>query len=92
MPFIEVKNKNNTSNKIPPSGYSSWLDFWEKSKGKNASKCEVLACKGKADVGGHVIKTGEGNKEYILPLCYTCNNQSDETTFTVWDADLVSVK
>ena len=66
MSFIEVKNKKETADKTPPSGYSSWLDFWEKKKGKKADTCEVMLCKGKPDVGGHVIKSGEGSKEYIF--------------------------
>ena len=30
MSFIDVKNKKGTSDKTPPQGYSSWLEFWEK--------------------------------------------------------------
>lgn len=91
MKFIDVKNKNGTSGKTPPSGYSSWLDFWESKMGKKASKCEVLLCKGDADVGGHVIKSGEGGKEHILPLCYSCNNKPDGEVFKAWESDLVPV-
>jgi hypothetical protein len=68
------------------------LDFWEQNKGKKASRCEVLSCGGKSDVGGHVIKSGEGGKEYILPLCYTCNNKPDDEIFKAWESDLISVK
>jgi hypothetical protein len=92
MSYIGVKNKKNTANKVPPSGYSSWLDFWEKKKTKKATVCEVLLCKGKSDVGGHVIKAGEGSKEYILPMCYSCNNKSEDEVFQAWEGDLVSVK
>lgn len=92
MPIIEIRNKNNTADKNPPSGYASWLDFWEKMRFKKASRCEAFACPGSADVGGHVIKAGEGNKEYILPLCYTCNNKPEGSTFLAWADDLVSVK
>lgn len=38
MAYITVNNKNNTSNKTPPTEYSSWLDFWEENKGKKSSK------------------------------------------------------
>jgi hypothetical protein len=92
MAYIDVKNKNKTSTKTPPTGYKSWLDFWEKEKGTKAVKCEVQNCKGSADVGGHVIKSGEGGKEYILPMCYTCNNKPDGEVFKAWESDLVSVK
>ncbi|TGL87993.1 hypothetical protein EHQ68_11180 [Leptospira congkakensis] len=91
MKFIKVKNKNNTSGKTPPSPYSSWLDFWEKKKGKKATKCEAMSCNGKPDVGGHVIKSGESSKEYILPLCYSHNNKSSEEEFSAWETDLIPV-
>ena len=91
MAFIEVKNKGGTSKKLPPAGYDSWLDFWEKKKNAKAKKCEVFACGKSADVGGHVIKVGERNKEYILPMCYECNNKPDDETFKAWENDLVPV-
>ncbi len=92
MAYIEVKNKKNTSDKEPPAGYTSWVEFWEKKKGIKAVNCEVKSCSGKAEVGGHVIKVGEGPKEYILPMCYTCNNKPDDEVFKAWESDLVSVK
>lgn len=92
MAYITVNNKNNTSNKTPPIEYSSWLDFWEENKGKKAERCEVRYCNNFAQVGGHVIKAGEGPKEYILPLCKACNNKPDGETFEAWESDLISVK
>ena len=92
MSFIKLKNKNGTAKKKPPSGCSSWLAFWEKEKGQEATTCEVLGCSGDPDVGGHVIKSGEGGKEYILPMCYDCNNKPDGEEFEGWESDLVSVK
>ena len=38
MSYIEVKNKKGTADNPPPSGYSSWLDYWEKKKGQKATK------------------------------------------------------
>lgn len=92
MSYIDVKNKNGTADKNPPTGYSSWLDFWEKKKSKKADICEVKNCNGNPDVGGHVIKSGESGKEYILPMCYSCNNRPDGEIFQAWEGDLVSVK
>ncbi len=89
MNFIEVKNKIGTADKTPPSGFDSWLDFWEKNKRKKATRCEALFCSGKPDVGGHVIKAGEGGKEYILPLCYHHNNGYEDEAFLAWDGDLL---
>ena len=91
MAFIEVKNKKGTSDNSAPAGYSSWLDFWEKKKGQKATQCEVLGCNGSADLGGHVYKVGETAKEYIVPMCYSCNNKPDGEIFQVWDNDLVPV-
>ncbi|AWH87074.1 hypothetical protein [Limnobaculum parvum] len=92
MSFILVKNKNNTTGKTLPTGYTSWLDFWEKSKRKKALVCERMLCKNTAEVGGHVIKSGEGNKEYILPLCKDCNHTSNIEEFKAWESDLIAVK
>lgn len=91
MNYINVKNKNGTADKTSPSGYSSWLDFWEKKKGKKATVCEARHCKARADVGGHVIKAGQGGKEYILPICYIHNNKPDDEIYEAWESDLVSV-
>jgi len=92
MAFIEVKNKKGTADKTPPAGYSSWLDFWEKKKGKKTTTCEVSGCNGNPDLGGHVIKSGEGSKEYILPICTSCNKKPDDEVFKAWDTDLVPVQ
>ncbi len=92
MHFVDVKNKKGTADKLPPPGCSSWLDFWEKQKGMGATKCEVMSCSRKPDVGGHVIKVGEGNKEYILPMCYSCNNKPEDEVFEAWESDLVAVE
>jgi len=91
MSFIEVKNKRGTSDRKPTDGSSSWLEFWENKQGKKASKCRVLFCDQKAEVGGHVYIVGAGSKEYILPMCKSCNNKPDDTTFKAWDSDLVPV-
>ena len=91
MSLIKLKNKKGTSNKNPPSNCSSWLDFWEKQKDQKVTTCQVHNCNGNSDVGGHVIKTGEGSKEYILPMCYRCNNKPDGEVFEGSDSDLVSV-
>lgn len=91
MAFIDVKNKKGTSGNKPPAGYTSWLDFWEKKKGKSATQCEAMLCKGSADVGGHVIKSGKGGKEYILPLCSSHNNKSEDVVFQAWENDLIPV-
>jgi hypothetical protein len=91
MGFISVKNKKGTGDNSPPSGYSSWLDYWETSKSKKAGTCEVLGCNNDARLGGHVFKAGKTSKEYIIPLCHNHNNKPDGEVFTVLESELVSV-
>ena len=91
MSYIDVKNKKGTAGNNPPSGYTSWLDFWEKKKGKKATVCEARGCSENPDVGGHVIKAGQGGKEYILPICYSHNNKSESELYQAWENDLVLV-
>ncbi|MCX4039289.1 hypothetical protein OR606_03610 [Aeromonas hydrophila] len=94
MAIILVKNKKNTSHKTPPSGYTSWLDFWEQKKERGANICERVGCEETNNlVGAHVIISGEGGKEYILPLCKgsKCNHTTNEDEFKAWDSDLVPV-
>jgi hypothetical protein len=90
--FADVKNKRGTAHRIPPPGYTSWLDFWEKTKNTKADNCEVVSCIKKAQLGGHVIKVGEGGKEYILPMCYQCNNKPENEVFKAWQLNLVPVR
>jgi hypothetical protein len=89
MAFIDVINKNGKKDKKPPTVYKSWLDFWEKKQDKRASNCEVMSCRGNAELGGHVIKVIDENKEYILPLCLSCNNK--EHSYMAREGDLVEV-
>ena len=92
MTYIDVKNKKGTAHKDPPEGYSSWVDFWEKKKRRKATQCEVMLCSGLRDLGGHVIKAGQGSQEYILPMCYSCNNKPENEVLKAWESDLVPVR
>ncbi len=92
MAQVLVKNLKGTSENVLPSVNSSWIDFWEKKKGKKHEGCEVSLCSVKTNiVGGHVKKVGETAKEYIVPLCSQCNNYSNEEEFKVWESDLIPV-
>jgi len=92
MAYINIRNKKGTSGNTPADGSSSWLEFWENKKGKKATICEVRGCYGNPDVGGHVIKDGQGSKEYILPMSYGCNNKDESHVFEAWESDLVPVR
>lgn len=87
--IVKVKNLLGTSDNSAPYGYSSWLDFWEKSTGRKANKCANIDCNLKATVGAHVIKTSGTKEWYIVPLCDGCNNYHNEDGFFVNDSDLV---
>lgn len=91
MPYIKIKNKKNTTGKKPPPGYLCWLDFWQAQKGGAVSfGCLILNCRGIAEVGGHVIKYRDTSKEYILPICKSCNNKHDDV-FETLEEFLVAV-
>ncbi len=89
MAYVEIKNRQGVFDKRPPAGYISWLGFWEKKKKRRARDCEVKTCNGNADIGGQVVKTGETNKGYILPLCANHNSKSGDEFFEAWENDLV---
>ena len=60
----KVKNVNGTSRFSVPSGYNSWLDYWEKQTGKTVSICGVRGCSDSDLVGGHVMKVNSTDKHY----------------------------
>lgn len=85
----KVKNVNGSS-RFVPSGYSSWLEYWEKQTGKKAYRCSATDCHHWGDlVGAHVQKVyGTDQDWYIVPLCSECNQRTG--SFEV-DEELVPV-
>lgn len=91
---IEVKNANGTSRFNPPTGYSSWLEYWENMSKKSLSTKEQYSCSccdqatSKGDFcGAHVQKTNSSSREmYIIPICRRCNGRNN--TFRI-DEDLL---
>ena len=65
--------------------------WWEDTTGKKFSRCMTGQCRdqyGKhvenvADVGGHVIDLATGTHVYIVPMCSSCNNRKDLSSFSV---------
>lgn len=86
-----VKNLKGTSDNILPKDVKSWTEFWEKKKGYKLPKCGVLGCNNSDTVGGHVKIVGLSAKQYIVPLCKTCNNVHNEEEFEVFDGYMVPV-
>lgn len=76
FPIEGWKNKNGTSERTCKCG--SWENHW-----KNFSKrdwpyyCSKEGCINRATLGAHVINS-KVNGEYIVPLCYSCNQLEDE--------------
>ena len=76
---MKVKNINGSSRFPAPSGYDSWLDYWERKSGERATYCGASGCWRTDLVGAHVQKVGGyDNRWYITPLCKSCNQRSDE--------------
>nr|WP_319399958.1 hypothetical protein [uncultured Carboxylicivirga sp.] len=92
MSYIQVKNRKEGAADQLPNGYSSWLDYWEKKKGRKATKCEALACRETPTVGAHVIKAHMDGKEYIIAICHAHNNKPEDELFYTRKSDLVLVK
>ena len=69
----------------PPSGYRSWLNYWELNFGQIlevGKQYECPACHNyfyRSNFDGcHVQKVGYiDNKWYIIPLCDSCNHRID---------------
>jgi len=82
--MIKVKNVTGSSkvSPNPPIGYISWLDYWEKNARQTATRCGAIDCKrpGRNNlVGAHVQKVYDSDKKwYIVPLCLSCNQRTDD--------------
>lgn len=85
-----VKNVNGSGRYSAPSGYDSWLDYWNQHASHNAYRCSATDCHHWGGlVGAHVQKAYSTDKSwYIVPLCSNCNQRTD--IFDV-DEELVSV-
>lgn len=85
-----VKNVIGSSKYDPPSGYSSWREYWEDKMKRRFSDCSRVDCIREAEDGGHV-KLASGSNKYIVPLCKECNNPANTDPFFVRDNDLLTL-
>lgn len=83
--MTRVKNVNGTDRFSAPTGYNSWLEYWEKQTGQRKSICGASGCSNGDLVGAHVQKANSTDKSfYITPLCRSCNQRTDEFD-VVWE-------
>ena len=73
MTYTVTNIKGNSSKNVLPSGYSSWINYWEKQTGKKAVFCSCSRCTQFAKDGAHVKVAGHGEYWYIVPLCHKHN-------------------
>lgn len=70
-----VKVKNVEGHYKVPTGYSSWLNYWERKMNKKVDECQKNGCNEKEDlVGGHVHKVGDEDTVYLVPICQEHNH------------------
>lgn len=98
--MLYVVNAVGTADKQCPSGYSGWLDLWEKTLHKKAKYCRHCRKEINDLVGGHVQKANrhpDGSWYripglYITPICKECNNSQNNYVFQVAEEDLLPVE
>ena len=64
------------SSKDIPRGATSWMRFWVTETGEEwPSKCAICPKESRL-LGGHVHVKGKGalEKQFIIPICFSCNN------------------
>ena len=70
------KNKKGTGDRSCKCG--SWKNHWVKiSKKTWPDQCCVKGCSKEATLGAHVYNPNE-EKEWIVPMCDSCNNKDDK--------------
>ena len=89
-----VKVKNVQGHYKIPSGYNSWLNYWERKMNKIANACQKNRCnvkdKDKLE-GGHVYKVWDENTIFLVPICYDHNHYTFTDEYEVPDDMLLEV-
>lgn len=81
------KNKSGTGERKCRCG--SWKDHWCNFSGEDWPKiCSVHGCTNKPTLGAHIYNSSD-KSEYIVPMCDSCNKNSDDF-FLRKDVKLVS--
>ena len=80
---ITVKHMENTT-QYSPRNYKTWKEYWEGKSGQHfPTSVGVCACCGKITipkdfVGAHIEEVENHKKQYIYPLCNSCNDRYGE--------------
>ena len=75
--MVKVKNLQGTGRDRCDCNCTSWLEHWKNISNKSPSHCGRISCNAIPVCGGHVKKVAPEMTQYIIPLCYSCNNQRD---------------
>lgn len=85
---MKIKNVKGSSkvSPNPPSGYKSWLEYWEVNSRNKLNSFQYYSCPacGRSFLrmnfdGCHVQKVDSDDKKwYIIPLCDSCNHTKGE--------------
>ena len=86
-------NEDGTTDDTPPSGFTSWKEYWEVKNGiPFPNKCCVVTCGNKAEVGAHVIYFDYSKQDYIVPMCHKHNNPNNEDVMPIDEKYLVNIE
>jgi hypothetical protein len=82
FPLSGWKNKNGTSERSCNCG--SWKNHWINNSGSAwPTFCSASDCMQRAEVGAHVINYSFKD-EWIIPLCYACNQRTDVFSISIF--------
>ena len=76
---MKVNNINGTSQNKCKCG--AWLDHWKNFSNKTLpTACSVIGCSAKAEVGAHVQKDSQTDRDwFIIPLCDKHNKETKKS-------------
>ncbi len=75
---VVVKNVMATFACEAPEGYSSMLEYWEKTTGRKAPECAHEICHRQATEGAIATRAFSTDKtRYVFPACETCARRTE---------------
>ena len=75
---VVVKNVMATFASEAPEGFSSLLEYWEKTTGRKATECAHEICHRPATQGAIATRAFSSDKtRYVYPACETCARRTE---------------